>query len=107
MNNAQLDALALKADCAQELKSKFGIRYTRFADITVAPVKRWLVKDFIGAGELSCVYGPPGSAKSVLVGDLAAHIAYGKEWMGRRVTQGAVGPAGSARHSGLETAAPT
>jgi len=90
MNNKQLDAQVIALDSARDLKQKFGISYTRFADIEPAPIKTWLVDDFLGAGEMSCAYGPPGSAKSLLSGDLAAHIAWGKEWLGRRVTQGAV-----------------
>jgi hypothetical protein len=90
MTNEDLDKLALAADRARELKQKFGISRTRFCDIEVAPVKTWLVRNFLGAGEMSCAYGPPGSAKSLLAGDLAAHIAWGQEWIGRRVTQGAV-----------------
>jgi hypothetical protein len=84
------DAVIVALDRAHDLKNKFGIRYTRFADIEQAPVKSWLVKDFLGAGEMSCAYGPPGSAKSLLAGDLAAHVAWGQDWMDRRVTQGAV-----------------
>ena len=83
----QLDVTTLDDE---GLKKKFGIRFTRFADIESAPVKKWLVKDFLGAGEMSCAYGPPGSAKSLLAGDLAAHVAWGQDWMGRRVSQGAV-----------------
>jgi AAA domain len=90
MTDNELDALAQVTDRAQELKTKYGIRYTKFSAIEAAPVKKWLVKDFLGAGEMSCAYGPPGSAKSLLVGDLAAHIARGTDWMGRRIMQGAV-----------------
>jgi AAA domain len=85
-----LDDQIERADRNQELKTRYGISYTRFADIDPAPIKNWLVKDFLGAGEMSCAYGPPGSAKSLLAGDLAAHVAWGQDWMGRRVSQGAV-----------------
>src|SRR5262245_47709161 len=90
MSNNELDAMAFAADRAQELKNKYGIRYTKFSAIEPAQIKTWLVKDFLGVGEMSCAYGPPGSAKSLLVGDLAAHIAWGANWMGRPVTQGSV-----------------
>ena len=46
--------------------------------------------DYLGAGELSCIFGPPGSGKSVLAGDLAAHIAGGRKWLGRPVRPGGV-----------------
>jgi len=90
MNNQERDEQVLRIDRSRDLKTKFGISYTRFSDIDPAPVKTWLVKDFLGAGEMSCAYGPPGSAKSLLAGDLAAHVAWGQDWMGRRVSQGAV-----------------
>jgi hypothetical protein len=89
-STGEFDAHLLRIDRNNELKKKFGISYTRFAEIDPAPIKRWLVKDFLGAGEMSCAYGPPGSAKSLLAGDLAAHIAWGQDWMGRRVSQGTV-----------------
>ena len=63
---------------------------TRFADIARAPRKLWLVQDWLGAAEFSCVFGKPGSGKSALVGDLACHIAAGWPWFGRRVRPGAV-----------------
>jgi len=88
--NGEFDAHILRIDRNQELKKKFGISYTRFAEIDPTPIKKWLVKDFLGAGEMSCAYGPPGSAKSLLAGDLAAHVAWGQDWTGRRVSQGAV-----------------
>jgi RecA-family ATPase len=37
--------------------------------------KVWLVEDYLGAGELSCWYGEPGSGKSVLAEDLGLHVA--------------------------------
>lgn len=69
-------------------RPKFG--FTLYDDIELAQRKTWLVRDFLGAGEMSCMFGPPGSGKSVLATDLAAHVAAGREWFGRRVTQGGV-----------------
>src|SRR6516165_9045474 len=66
------------------------LHFTLYRDIERAPRKIWLVENFLGAGELSCYFGQPGCGKSVLAGDLAAHIAAGRTWFGRRVTQGAV-----------------
>jgi RecA-family ATPase len=90
VDNKKLDEGVVRSDRQRELKTKYGISYAKFAEIDPAPVKSWLVKDFLGAGEMSCAYGPPGSAKSLLAGDLAAHVAWGQDWMGRRVLQGAV-----------------
>ena len=64
--------------------------FTLYRDIELEPRKVWLVHDYLGAGELSCIFGPPGSGKSVLAGDLAAHVASGRLWFGRRVQQGGV-----------------
>jgi len=66
------------------------LRFTLYRDIEAEPQKLWLVHDYLGAGELSCIFGPPGSGKSVLAGDLAAHVAAGRTWFGRRVQPGAV-----------------
>jgi hypothetical protein len=64
--------------------------FTLFRDIEDAPRKTWLVRDLFGDGELSFVYGAPGSGKSVVVADIAAHVAAGLPWCGKRVTKGAV-----------------
>jgi hypothetical protein len=84
------DALAEKSDRNRELKQRYGISYTPFSGLESTPKKSWLVKNFLGANELSCLYGPPGSAKSLLAGDLAAHVAWGQDWMARPVTPGGV-----------------
>lgn len=62
---------------------------TRFADIDPSPRKTWLVERILGDGELSCIFGPPGSGKSALATDLATHIAAGMPWLGRSVKAGA------------------
>jgi hypothetical protein len=40
------------------------------ADLLAMPPKRWLIDQIIGAGDLSMLYGPPGSGKSFVVIDL-------------------------------------
>jgi hypothetical protein len=52
--------------------------------------KEWLVRGILGAGEASAVYGVPGCGKSVLVEDMALHVALGWPWHGREVRRGAV-----------------
>jgi hypothetical protein len=69
---------------------KHNLSFTLYRDIEAEPRKDWLIHDFLGAGELSSIYGPPGSGKSVMAGDLAAHVAAGRFWLGRRVQQGGV-----------------
>ncbi|MFG1188726.1 AAA family ATPase [Xanthobacter flavus] len=63
---------------------------TRFADFPSEPRKDWLVQGLLGSAETSCIFGAPGSGKSVLATDLAAHVACGWPWFGRRVTGGGV-----------------
>ncbi|MGY6568650.1 MAG: AAA family ATPase [Salinarimonas sp.] len=59
-------------------------------DLDEEVTKEWLVHGMLGTGELSDVYGAPGSGKSVVIGDLAYHVAAGIDWHGRRVMQSAV-----------------
>jgi hypothetical protein len=67
-----------------------GARFILFDQIENVP-KTWLVEDFLGAGELSCWYGEPGSGKSVLAEDFGLHVAGGfPQWLGREITHGAV-----------------
>ena len=44
----------------------------------------------MSTGPHAVLVGATASGKSALAGDLAAHIAAGKPWLGRAVTQGAV-----------------
>ena len=50
----------------------------------------WLIDDWLPASGIGAVYGHPGSGKSFLVLDMAAHIAAGVPWAGRHVEQGLV-----------------
>ena len=86
ITNAQLDAEVIAFDSRR--RNQLG--FTLYRDIELDPRKVWLVHDYLGAAELSCIFGPPGSGKSVLAGDLAAHVASGRLWFGRRVQQGGV-----------------
>ena len=70
--------------------SKPPLSFTLFRDIDPQPRKDWLVHDFLGAGEVSCLFGQPGTGKSTIAIDLACHIASGDPWFGRRVLQGGV-----------------
>jgi hypothetical protein len=66
------------------------LTFTAFADVDKHPRKHWLVQNFLGLGEMSAMYGMPGTAKSALAGDLGAHVAAGLPWFGRQVSQGSV-----------------
>lgn len=41
----------------------------------------WVVNGIFATQSLSAVYGPPGSYKSMLLADLAAHVVAGTPWM--------------------------
>lgn len=73
-------------------KSQPRARFTLtwFGEIADAVPKETFVKGVLGDGEFTVVSGLPGSGKSVILTDLACHVAAGMEWMGRRVRQGLV-----------------
>lgn len=67
-----------------------GFPFKWFDDIEDNQTKEWVVGKVFGAGEFSCVVGKPGSGKSVIIGDIAYHVAAGREWCGRKVKRGLV-----------------
>jgi hypothetical protein len=82
VENNDLDAIAFR----QDRKLKFVL----YRELEAQSHKEWLVKGFLGAGEASAFYGVPGCGKSVLVEDMALHVASGRDWHGRSVKHGAV-----------------
>jgi len=54
------------------------------SDIQQLPSMEWRVKGVFPARGFGAVYGPSGSGKSFLVLDMAAAIAMGKTWFGRK-----------------------
>lgn len=78
-NNA-LDRIALHQDRP----------FILYGDLSATSNKQWLVRELLGDGDASTVYGKPGDGKSVLVEDMALHIAAGRQWQGKEVRQGAV-----------------
>ena len=79
-DNNTLDRLAIRQDRP----------FVLFGDLSAASNKQWLVRDLLGDGDASAVYGKPGDGKSVLVEDMALHIAAGRDWHGKQVHQGGV-----------------
>jgi hypothetical protein len=73
-----------------KLDSWGKLTFTWFDDIGTEAKKETVVKGMLGAGEFTMISGLPGSGKSVIVTDLACHIAAGLPWMGRKVKQGLV-----------------
>src|ERR1700724_539149 len=73
---------------AKTKKPRFQI--TRFDDVNQSVAKEYVVQGFLGASEFSLFVAKPGTAKSVLVGDIGLHIAAGMDWHGHKVKQGLV-----------------
>lgn len=67
-----------------------GLRLVMYRDLDPAPRKDWVIADFLGAAELSCIAAAPGSGKSALATDMAGHVAAGRPWFGRHVKGGGV-----------------
>ena len=70
--------------------SSLPFKLEMYGDIDPNIRKVWIVDEFLGEGEFSAWYGPPGVGKSVLVGDLACHVAAGWDWFGHKVHGGPV-----------------
>jgi hypothetical protein len=51
---------------------------------------QWLIKGALPKAELAVTYGAPGSGKSFLVFDMAASVATGRSWNGRKTKRGRV-----------------
>lgn len=85
----------INAEMVAQDEAASAAQPSRFAILTVAelmaqPPTRWTVRDLIPQSGLGVVYGGPGSGKTFLMLDMAAHIARGKPWQGRRTRQGVV-----------------
>jgi len=63
------------------------LRASEFAD---RPLPTWWIKGVLPAEGLALVVGQPGSGKSFVVLDIAAAIAQGKPWNGRKSKRGRV-----------------
>ena len=50
----------------------------------------YLIKDFLPRGELSVVYGAPGSGKTFAVLDMCMAVAFNEQWRDKTVTPGAI-----------------
>src|SRR5262249_35497694 len=83
---AEVDATFLRLSG----KKESSLKWTTYSQIDAAPRKDWLVRDLLGAGELSAWYGAPGCGKSALMNDLAGHVAANRPWFGRAVSGGPV-----------------
>jgi hypothetical protein len=88
-------SLATTADlherfCSVATNDNHRFTVTWFDDVDQSTAKEEIVQSVLGAGEFSLFVAKPGTAKSVLVGDIGMHIAAGIDWHGRKVKQGLV-----------------
>lgn len=60
------------------------------SELASRPPIQWLIKGIIPKADLVMLYGPSGSGKTFVALQLAAAIARGVEWRGRRVAKGRV-----------------
>ena len=64
-----------------------AFRFEMLDDFDVSQNKNWLVKDLLAIGEASCIFGEPGSGKSIIAAEIALAVAAGVPWLGREVAQ--------------------
>lgn len=69
---------------APKAKASSALALTYYDELSDAPPKFWIIKSVLARGETSNWFGPPGVGKSVLMTDLAFHVAAGMDWRGYR-----------------------
>ena len=75
---------------AAEPRKKERFELTWFDQIEEGKPKETIVKGVLGESEFTVLSGLPGTGKSVIVTDMACHIAANIPWHGRRVRTGLV-----------------
>jgi AAA domain len=89
------DAVRARHDAARKYQpgtptQTGGLRLVMYGDVDPSPRKDWVIADFLGASELSCIAAAPGAGKSALATDIAGHVAAGRHWFGHHVKGGGV-----------------
>jgi AAA domain len=79
-------AAETRRDQPKQNNPRGGLKFEWLDDIEESS-RDWLVWGLIGKREMSAWYGEPSAGKSILVGDLAFHIAHGLPWMGMNVVK--------------------
>jgi len=97
LNLDDLRALAVtattEADSGPRTPDGFDGKFRAYsaAEIATRPPIDWLVKGIVPKGtDPIIVFGPSGSGKSFVATDIAASVARGADWYGRKVKQGRV-----------------
>ena len=88
---AELGAMidgAMKKDFAPKgVEQSKGLQVLTWSEISELLPPNYILKSWLVADDLSCLYGPSGSAKSFLVADICLHVAMGWPWNGYKVKQ--------------------
>lgn len=75
-----------RSERASELKSRLIALNSAEAILDTA----YLIKNWLGSGTMSVIFGPSNVGKTFVALDLAMHVAAGKKWRGYRVNGGPV-----------------
>lgn len=75
---------------APQARIRRALKLQTVAELLKQPRPVWLVRDVLPRGGLAVAYGEPGCGKTFLVLDLAAAIAQGEPWLGKRTKRGGV-----------------
>ncbi len=95
------DELAQKEYIKLTEATPTAFKLSRYGDMTMEPPK-WLIKGILEDNSLGVIFGASGHGKSYLVLDMAACIASGADFHGRKTkTQGAVVYIAGEGHAGL------
>lgn len=75
---------------AKEAMAKPSLPFVWFDDARPNLDANDFVEGLLTSGSMSVIYGPSNCGKTFFVIDLALHVAWGKEWRGKEVDQGAI-----------------
>ena len=70
--------------------TRMRARLVRGLALSTLPRPSWLVEDLLPRPSVAFIYGPPKSGKSFIAIDLAASVACGRSWCGKKTTGGTV-----------------
>lgn len=79
---------AVNAAAGSGKPSRFPV--LQAAEIAARPAPTWIIKGVLPRAELVVIFGEPGSGKTFMVLDLAAAVAQGLPWRGKRAKRGRV-----------------
>lgn len=81
---------SLKQYAEDKALAKPSLPFVWFADARPNLDANDFVEGLLTSGSMSVIYGPSNCGKTFFVIDLALHVAWGREWRGRIVDQGAI-----------------